>query len=177
MKLEGTMCSRMPENVILRCEASVMVAETCSTGRPTPTPGFTTFTAMRPTASASVVTISKYRIDLNASFPTFFMSSPCPAIPTTSVANSSGAINDLIMLRKIVDSGLSATARPGASHPSSTPTIIEMMIHCVSEIRRIELAMESFGVENRLSFGAARNPVVRRAVPSTPKIAIPADAG
>src|SRR5678815_1908521 len=84
-------------------------------------------------------------IERSASFPTFFMSSPCPAIPTTSVEKSKGAISDLIMFRKIVDRGLRVTARPGASHPRSTPTTIEMMIHCVSEIRRTELAMELSG--------------------------------
>src|SRR3954466_7089968 len=84
-------------------------------------------------------------IERSASFPTFFMSSPCPAIPTTSVAKSNGAINDLIMFRKIVAIGLRLTAKPGASHPSSTPTTIEMMIQWVSETRRKELAIELSG--------------------------------
>jgi hypothetical protein len=42
-------------------------------------------------------------MDRNASFPTRFMSSPWPAMPTTSVANSRGTINDLIMRRKTVE--------------------------------------------------------------------------
>ena len=46
-------------------------------------------------------------IERSASLPTRFMSSPCPAMPTTSVEKISGTISDLIMRRKIVDSTLS----------------------------------------------------------------------
>src|SRR5438270_462967 len=76
--------------------------------------------------------------------PTGFMSSPCPALPTTSVANSSGTINDLIIRRKIDDNTCrSVAAKPltpagfcGNKYPTSTPTTIETTIHCVSEMRR-----------------------------------------
>src|SRR5947209_9404179 len=74
------------------------------------------------------------------------MSSPCPAIPTTSVEKISGTINSLIMRRKIVDSTLSdAASNAGAGCPGTafgnatpmiTPTTIEMKIQCVSESRR-----------------------------------------
>src|SRR5690349_3926838 len=175
-KLDGTMCSSTPPNVTVRCDASVTVADTCAdVSRPTPSPGRTRLTAIRPTASANVVTTSKYTIERNASRPTFFMSSPCPAIPTTSVENSSGAINDLIMLRKIVESGLRVTAMLGASQPSSTPRIIERMIHCVSEIRRTELAM-SREAKGRLGWNAGALSVERRwaatAVPEH-RVAVP----
>src|SRR3954466_11697003 len=42
-------------------------------------------------------------MDRKASLPTRFMSSPWPAMPTTSVPKSSGTMSDLIIRRKIVD--------------------------------------------------------------------------
>jgi hypothetical protein len=53
-------------------------------------------------------------IDRSASRPTFFMSSPWPAMPITSVLKSSGTISDLIIRRKMLLSGWSWTAAAGA---------------------------------------------------------------
>src|SRR5665213_1010913 len=84
-------------------------------------------------------------IDRNASLPTRFMSSPCPAMPTTSVEKISGTMSSLIIRRKIVDRILSDAASkiglgaPGTAFgnaiPTSTPTTIEMKIQCVSVSR------------------------------------------
>ena len=72
------------------------------------------------------------------------MSSPCPAMPTTSVANSSGTISDLIIRRKIVDRTLqvgrleSLTGRRAGRETGSRagcPTTIEITIHCVMRDR------------------------------------------
>ncbi len=118
-------------------------ASTLADDRFTPRPGLSTFTVTSPTTSASVVTISKYRMERNASLPTRFMSSPCPAMPTTSVENSSGTINDLIMRRNTVDrSWRSVASNPlcaglsGKKCPASTPRIMEITIHCVCVMRR-----------------------------------------
>src|SRR5581483_6887509 len=84
-------------------------------------------------------------IDRRARRPTRFMSSPWPAIPTTSVANSSGTINDLIIRKNTDDRTFkSVAAQPpcasradsGNAHPRAIPTTIEMMIHCESVMRR-----------------------------------------
>ncbi len=64
------------------------------------------------------------------------MSSPCPAIPTTSVPKMSGTMIDLIIRRNTVDTGFSVMAKAGANVPMSTPTTIEIRIHDVSGIRR-----------------------------------------
>src|SRR6185437_12312224 len=64
------------------------------------------------------------------------MSSPCPAIPTTSVAKINGTISDLIMRRNICDNGSSLTAKVGNTIPMMIPSIAAITIHCVSEIRR-----------------------------------------
>ena len=57
-KLCGTVCSRTPASV--GCFVTIASASAAEApARVTPTPGFSTFTAIRPTASASVVTISK----------------------------------------------------------------------------------------------------------------------
>src|SRR6266566_1517393 len=74
-------------------------------------------------------------MDLSANRPTRFMSSPCPAIPTTRVPKISGTMMDLIIRRKTVDTGLSVVANSGAYTPISTPTTIEIMIHDVSVMR------------------------------------------
>jgi hypothetical protein len=46
-----------------------------------------------------------------------------------------GTMIDLIILRKIVDSGLRLTAKDGNAHPTITPTTIAIIIHDVSEMR------------------------------------------
>src|SRR6266480_4796274 len=74
-------------------------------------------------------------IDLRASRPTRFMSSPCPAIPTTSVPNMIGTMIDLIILRKTVDSGLRLSANVGNTQPMITPITIAIIIHDVSDTR------------------------------------------
>ncbi len=75
-------------------------------------------------------------MERSASLPTFFMSSPCPAMPTTRVLKSSGTINDLIMRRKMLANGLRFGAKSGASQPMRIPTIIEMMIQPVKPMPR-----------------------------------------
>ena len=63
------------------------------------------------------------------------MSSPCPAIPTTSVPKMRGTMIDLIIRRNTVDSGLRLTANDGNAQPTITPTTIAIIIHEVSEMR------------------------------------------
>src|SRR6266513_1836173 len=83
-------------------------------------------------------------LERNATLPTRFMSSPWPAMPTTSVPNNSGTISDLIIRRKTFDKTLrsvaaqswcAARALSGKSQPSRMPTTIETRIHCVNETR------------------------------------------
>src|SRR6266516_501027 len=74
-------------------------------------------------------------IDFSASLPTRFMSSPCPAIPTTSVPNMIGTMIDLINLRKTVESGLRLSANAGNIQPIITPITIAIIIHDVSVTR------------------------------------------
>src|SRR6476619_2259156 len=69
------------------------------------------------------------------------MSSPCPAMPMTRVAKMSGVISDLIIRRKMVESGLSCCEDSGNAHPTSTPMTIATMIHCVSERLRRKVSM------------------------------------
>src|SRR5215218_2768915 len=89
-------------------------------------------------------------IERSASLPTRFMSSPCPAIPTTRVLKISGTISDLIIRRNTFDSTLRSVpakcqpgpvplALSGKAQPISRPTTIEIRIHCVSEMRRTVL--------------------------------------
>ena len=144
-KLCGTTCSSTPVSVTCLDARSVPTVADAPVMF-TPSPGRIRFTAAKPITSAIVVTISKYTIERSASFPTRFMSSPCPAIPTTSVEKMSGTINSLIMRRKIVDSTLSDAAwkigagwpgtASGKASPMRTPKTIEMKIQCVSERRR-----------------------------------------
>ena len=118
-KLCGTVCSRTPENVVFTFASSTPVSAV-ALARVTPAPGFTRFTATRPTTSAKVVTTSKYKIERKASLPTRFMSSPCPAMPTTSVENRSGTISDLIIRRNTDDSTCRSVAwKPFPSGPWS----------------------------------------------------------
>src|SRR6478609_1880321 len=78
----------------------------------------------------------------SASRPTCFKSSPCPAIPTTRLPNTSGTTIDLIIRRNIVASGWAigvmrvSCQKSWSSHPRVTPTIIAMMIQPVRPIRR-----------------------------------------
>src|SRR5262245_8342955 len=74
-------------------------------------------------------------MDLSASRPTRFMSSPCPAIPMTRVEKMMGTMMDLIMRRKVVESGRSSCATSGNRQPISTPTAMPIRIHLVNEIR------------------------------------------
>src|SRR6478736_4018496 len=63
----------------------------------------------------------------SASRPTCFKSSPCPAIPTTRLPNTSGTTIDLMRV---------SCQKSWSSHPRVTPTIIAMMIQPVRPIRR-----------------------------------------
>ena len=128
-KLVGTVCVRTEPHVGAFLANALNSAPVPAVSA-TPTPGLSQFTKIKPMASASVVTISKYTMDRQASRPTFFMSSPCPAIPTISVENSSGTMIDLIIDRKMSENGLSAFANSGACQPSRIPTTMAITIHC-----------------------------------------------
>ena len=62
-------------------------------------------------------------------------SSPEPAIPATSVPNSSGATMDLISVRNTLLTGASFDANPGATSPSTTPATIPIKIQTVNDGR------------------------------------------
>ena len=100
-----------------------------------PTPGLATLTTSSPTASAAVVTISKYSNAFAPMRPTFFMS-PVPAMPCTTLAKTSGAIIALIRCRTIsrmstshwsqvlrASGGSCASAMPSTT-PSTSPSMI-----------------------------------------------------
>ena len=80
-------------------------------------------------------------MDFKASRPTRFMSSPCPAMPTTSVPKMSGTMIDLIIRRNTVEIGLRETANLGKKIPTTTPTTMAAMIHCVRVRRRRKVHM------------------------------------
>jgi hypothetical protein len=84
---------------------------------------------------ARVDTISKYRSDFQPIRPICFISE-CPAIPTTRVENSRGAIMVLIILRNISLKTWSFLAISGTSYPNSAPAIIQTRIHVVRDFFR-----------------------------------------
>ncbi|SOY52951.1 hypothetical protein CBM2585_A200080 [Cupriavidus taiwanensis] len=73
-----------------------------------------------PSASAMVVTTSKYTTALMPTRPTFF-SSPAPQMPATTTQNTIGPISILISLIKASPSGLSLAANSGNARPSAVP--------------------------------------------------------
>src|SRR6266704_121022 len=75
-------------------------------------------------------------MDFSASRPTRFMSSPCPAIPTTSVPKINGTMIDLMMRMNALEIGSSDRANAGKNTPSATPTNMATTIHCVRLRRR-----------------------------------------
>ena len=77
-----------------------------------PAPGWTMLMTTRPTSSAIVLTISKYRSARPPVLPTFFMSS-MPAMPMTTVQKMIGAMIILISLMKPSPSGFIAVAGLG----------------------------------------------------------------
>jgi hypothetical protein len=60
---------------------------------------------------------------------------PVPAIPTTNVATSSGAMMDLISLRKIVPSRPNSFAGPGNTAPKAIPATSAIRIQTLSDGR------------------------------------------
>src|SRR5579872_1682179 len=90
------------------------------------------FAAPNPITSASVVTISKYRIALPPIRPIVLML-PVPAIPTTNVANIRGAMMDLIKRRKTVPSRPNSFAGPGNAAPNAMPANSAIRIQTVSD--------------------------------------------
>src|SRR6266550_3049494 len=82
------------------------------------------------------------------------MSSPGPAIPTTSVPQLSGTMIDLIMRRNTVETGRIETAKAGNRIPSATPTTMATTIHCVRVRRRRKLHMGGVK-DNRPKTGTA----------------------
>ena len=85
-----------------------------------PTPGLKRLANPKPINKASVVTTSKYAIVLIPNLPRL-LTSPCPAIPTTRVAKSNGAIIIFTILRNISAKTWSLTANAGKAHPTRTP--------------------------------------------------------
>ena len=79
-----------------------------------PAPGWSVFTTIRPMASATVETSSKYSSALAPTRPTFFMS-PAPAMPSTTVQKIIGLISIRTRAMKPSPSGLSFTAVAGAA--------------------------------------------------------------
>ena len=99
--LVGTIETRW--SCVVRCTAFAVisfVSFVISVARLTPSPGRTRFTAKRPITSASSVAAVNQTIARSPSRPTDFKS-PAPAMPTTSVLKSSGAISSLISARKM----------------------------------------------------------------------------
>src|SRR5207344_2471609 len=80
----------------------------------------------------------------------------CPAIPTTRVAKIRGAISDLIIRRKMVESGLSCCELSGNAQPTSVPITMAMMIHCVSDRLRRKVNMEFVTTEAQRAQRAQR---------------------
>jgi len=85
-----------------------------------PSPGLKRFAKPKPITKAKVVTTSKYTIVLTPSLPRLF-ASLCPAIPTTRVAKSNGAIIILTILKKISASTWVLIAKSGKAHPARIP--------------------------------------------------------
>ncbi len=100
--------------------------------RAMPSPGRTTFTITKPSRSASVVAISKYRIALPKMRPMAFRSRT-PPIPTTSVERISGAMITRIRRRNTSLTGASCLAKSGVYTPRAMPSAIPMKIHAVRE--------------------------------------------
>src|SRR5262245_3641865 len=69
------------------------------------------------------------------------MSSPWPAMPSTRVPNRIGTMIDLIIRRKVVDSGRSDWAKSGKAQPTMVPSTMENKIHWVSErcLRKVHM--------------------------------------
>jgi hypothetical protein len=116
------------------CWLRAMAASSCvsATGRVTPAPGRNTFIITRPTTSATVVASSNQRIALRPMRP-IARRSPLPAMPTTSVENSSGAMIILIMRRNTSASGLIATPVDGHTMPIRIPATRPTKICVVRE--------------------------------------------
>src|SRR6267143_669245 len=75
-------------------------------------------------------------MDFRASRPTRFMSSPCPAMPTTRVPKINGTMIDLMTRMNAVEIGSSETANAGNITPIATPANMATTIHCVRVRRR-----------------------------------------
>ena len=129
MMLVGKVCSTVCCTVLCRWWRRRDSRLACSA---TPAPGWTRFAAPSPITSASVVTISKYRIAFPPIRPMVLML-PVPAIPTTKVAKMSGAMIDLIRRRKMVPNRPSSFAGPGNAAPNATPATSAIRIQAVSD--------------------------------------------
>jgi hypothetical protein len=57
-------------------------------------------------------------------------------MPITRLPKMIGTTIDLIMRRKMVESGLRLAAKPGANQPTSAPITMKMRIHLVTEMLR-----------------------------------------
>ncbi len=88
--------------------------------------------------SATVVASSNHTIALSPMRP-MVRRSPAPAMPTTSVENSSGAMIILIMRRKRSASGLIATPSDGFSQPMRMPMARPMKICVVRPGKRLDV--------------------------------------
>ena len=135
----GTMCSRMSHPVCCCRAIAARAAVSVPAGRVTPAPGWNTFTSTRPMTSATVVASSNQMIALRPMRP-IARRSPVPAMPTTSVENSSGAMIILIIRRNRSASGLISTPNDGQSQPMTTPMARPMKICAVRPGSRLGAA-------------------------------------
>ena len=133
------MCSRMSHPVCC-CRAIAANADvSVLAGRATPAPGLNTFTSTRPMTSATVVASSNQTIALRPMRP-IARKSPVPAMPTTSVEKSSGAMIILIIRRNRSATGLISTPNNGQIQPMSTPMARPMKICAVRPGSRLGTA-------------------------------------
>ena len=92
--------------------------------------------AARPKNNAIVDTISKYRRDFQLILPTC-LRLECPAMPTTSVPNSNGAMIVLTRFRKILLRKFRDVPAAGKSFPNSAPATIPIRIQVVRDLLSI----------------------------------------
>ena len=97
-----------------------------------PTPAWLMLMAIKPIASATVVTTSKYSKDFQPIRPTCFKSE-CPAMPTTKVPNKSGAIILLMSNKNTLLNTCRLCAKAGKLTPISIPTAMANKMLVVSD--------------------------------------------
>ena len=132
----GTMCRRMSQPVCCCRAIAANAAVSVLGGRATPAPGWNTFTSTSPMTSATVVASSNQTMAFKPMRP-IARRSPVPAMPTTSVEKSSGAMIILIIRRNRSAIGLISTPNDGHAQPIRTPMARPMKICVVSPGNRL----------------------------------------